>query len=98
MEPMGQCPVCDHKIAPTCETCPQCGNTDWWRKTGEHGVQPAFFRCPDCGHKENSRKCSRCNGKGQVEEEVEWFEWVDTRDAGKKFRDHPQNLLYFGWK
>lgn len=84
MEPMGKCPVCEHKVAPTCQTCPQCGNTDWWRKTGKHGERLACFCCPVCHAGDNQYSCSRCNGKGHVTEKREWSEWVDTR-GGEKY-------------
>ena len=94
MEPMGQCPVCDHKIAPSCQVCPQCGNTDWWRKTGKTGERLAHLTCPSClndtgdeGGINRVMSCERCNRKGFLQEKRGWFEWMDTRNGRKHISD-----------
>lgn len=82
MEPMGQCPVCDHKVAPTCQVCPQCGNTSWERTTGKRGEARVKTWCR-AGHSyEERNKCSVCNEGGTIiERRHKWIEWVDTRSG-----------------
>ena len=78
MEPMGRCPVCEHKVAPTCQACPSCGNTSWWRETGKRREQRARIQCSTCHGDDPTCSCRETRG---VIKNVEVAEWVDTRDV-----------------
>lgn len=95
---MGQCPVCEHKVAPTCQACPQCGNTSWQRKTGEHGERIAVFQCPVCHGGDNIFNCSKCGGKGHVMEKIKWNEMIDTRRGLRWLVPDNPHLSIYEWK
>ena len=75
-EQMGYCPICNHHpIAPSCETCPQCGNRDWVIPTGKAAP------CEVCnGTRINPNGCEACTGSGRVTRGAVW-----TGVAGSPF-------------
>lgn len=92
---VGYCSICKKvPIAPTCEVCPSCGNTQWWIKTGEMVNHDA---CPLCMGNGNYSKswegkyrgsslvtCEECRGSGRIN----WTEYLieDTRSGERMWK------------
>src|SRR5436309_141014 len=99
MEPMGQCPVCDRMVAPSCAACPQCGNTDWLRKTGKQRKRRAWIACPSCFG--NDGVCAACaKVGGRVITPVNESEFLDTRSQRRAWYPDPMgtaNVIVYQW-
>lgn len=64
---MGKCPVCDHCVAPSCQTCPKCGNTEWFRKTGEIGESEAIILCKNCPSSDSNHRAYYTGGQDEID-------------------------------
>lgn len=59
---MGYCPICNHRpIAPSCVSCPKCGNQEWLLETGSKKSDS----CSVCNGTGINSQCSYCHGEGR---------------------------------
>jgi DnaJ-class molecular chaperone len=84
-----ECPDCKNQVSTSADTCPHCGNKQFFAATGET-KQIECFRCDGKGNyssgswwNKKETRCSLCKGSGLIKQK----EIVNLRNNVKTFQD-----------
>lgn len=77
---LGTCPECNQSVAPSAESCPHCGNREFYVKTGRQ-IRYICSACKGAGKKDGDT-CRSCHGSGLGH----YDQTVDSRDPSERIK------------
>jgi hypothetical protein len=85
---LGTCPECDHSVASSASSCPNCGNTEFYVKTG-YRIRYLCSGCKGSG-KKNGNTCRSCDGTG-LSYYDQTYDSRNPSELSKRLREAKEN-------